>query len=227
MTDRSHENSQNADSRLRILKQASWAGILGNLALAGLKIFGGLVSGSLAVVGDGIDSLSDVVTSMVTLYAAKAAAMPPDPEHPWGHGRVETIATKTLSLIIIMAGLQLIIMTFRKITGEVPPVVPESFALWAAGISIVGKFILAVYKYKAGKRAESQMMLTDALNMRNDIILSLSVIARSVLHPRSSSAHHRSHCRIPGQSLDYMGRDRCVPQNEHRVDGRDERHRSV
>ena len=164
-------------ARLQILKRASWAGIVGNLLLSGLKIAAGFISGSLAVVGDGIDSLSDVVTSMVTLYAAKAAAVPPDPEHPWGHGRAETIATKTLSLIIIMAGLQLLIMTFRKITGAELAELPGRIALLASGISIFGKFGLAIFKHSAGRRAASRMMLADALNMRNDIILSLTVLA--------------------------------------------------
>ncbi|RKX72758.1 MAG: cation transporter [Spirochaetes bacterium] len=162
--------------RLNVLKKASWAGIIGNLLLSALKITAGLVSSSLAVVGDGIDSLSDVVTSMVTLYAAKAGAAPPDPEHPWGHGRAETIATKTLSLVIIMAGLQLLTMTVRKITGAEISNIPGKFALLASGISIIGKSALAAYKFHAGRITESQMMHADAINMRNDILLSFVVL---------------------------------------------------
>jgi cation diffusion facilitator family transporter len=162
--------------RLSLLKRASWAGIVGNLILSAMKIFAGLFSGSLAVVGDGIDSLSDVVTSMVTLYAAKAGAAPPDPEHPWGHGRVETIATKTLSLIIIMAGLQLLAMTLRKLTGSISPELPGRLALIASGISIVGKTALAAYKSRAARKTGSRMMQADAINMRNDILLSFAVL---------------------------------------------------
>ncbi len=164
------------EKRLTVLKKASWAGIIGNLLLSALKITAGLISSSLAVVGDGIDSLSDVVTSMVTLYAAKAGAAPPDPEHPWGHGRVETIATKTLSLIIIMAGLQLLTMTAKKITGADITDIPGKFALLASGISIIGKSALAAYKFHAGRITESQMMHADAINMRNDILLSFVVL---------------------------------------------------
>lgn len=167
---------QTAQERLRVLKRASWAGIAGNLILSAIKIVAGLLSGSLAVVGDGIDSLSDVVTSMVTLYAAKAGAAPPDPEHPWGHGRVETIATKTLSLIIVMAGLQLLTMTLRKLTGGVSEELPGRIALIASGISILGKSGLAVYKFYAGRVTESRMMQADAMNMRNDILLSFAVL---------------------------------------------------
>lgn len=176
MKDSGEPRQLTAQERLKVLKSASWAGIVGNLALSAMKIAAGLLSGSLAVIGDGIDSLSDVVTSMVTLYAAKAGAAPPDPEHPWGHGRVETIATKTLSLIIVMAGLQLLTMTLRKLTGGVSTEIPGRIALIASGISILGKAGLAVYKYRAGRITGSQMMQADAINMRNDILLSFAVL---------------------------------------------------
>ena len=164
------------EKRLSLLKKASWAGIIGNLFLSILKITAGIIASSLAVIGDGIDSLSDVVTSMVTLYAAKAGAVPPDPDHPWGHGRVETIATKTLSLIIIMAGLQLLSMTVRKLTGAEIVEIPGKLALAASGISIAGKSMLAGYKFHAGRITESHMMRADAINMRNDILLSFAVL---------------------------------------------------
>ena len=177
------KKTETVSSRLSILKKASWAGIIGNTLLALLKIISGLVSGSIAVTGDGIDSLSDVATSTVTLYAAKAAAEPPDPEHPWGHGRIETIATKTLSLIIIMAGLQLLSMTVKKIMGVMPVEIPGKIAITASIISIIGKTALAFYKHHAGKVTESSMMKADALNMRNDILLSVTVLS-SVLFTR-------------------------------------------
>lgn len=169
--------SRSPQTRLRILKKASWAGIIGNTTLSAVKIIAGWLSGSLAVVGDGLDSLTDVVTSMVTLYAAKTGAAPPDAEHPWGHGRAETIATKTLSLIIIMAGIQLFLMSFRKITGDADRVAPGQLALLVSGISILGKAGLAMYKHRAGKMAESPMMSVDAMHTRNDIFLSFSVLA--------------------------------------------------
>jgi len=176
MKETAETDSISPEKRLELLKRASWAGIVGNLFLSALKISAGLVSSSLAVIGDGIDSLSDVVTSMVTLYAAKAGAAPPDPEHPWGHGRVETIATKTLSLIIIMAGLQLFTMTIRKLTGAEITEIPGQFALIASGVSIIGKTLLAVYKFHAGRVTGSRMMQADAINMRNDILLSFAVL---------------------------------------------------
>jgi len=165
----------NPRERLKMLRRASWIGIVGNLMLSAMKVAGGFIAGSLAVVGDGLDSLSDVVTSLVTLRTAQTASRPPDTEHPWGHGRAETIATKTLSLIVMMAGFQLLVMTASKITGGGSADVPGRVALVVSGISILGKGVLSLVKYRAGVKTESRMMKADALNMRNDILLSLLV----------------------------------------------------
>ena len=76
-------------------------GIIGNGILAVLKVSFGLISGSLALVGDGID-FTDIVTGFIILFAAKIMSKPPDREHPYGHHRAETIATVLLAFIIFL-----------------------------------------------------------------------------------------------------------------------------
>ncbi len=162
--------------RLRLIQTASWVSILSNFLLAGIKISVGLLSGSYAVIGDGIESLSDVITSIVILYSATVGATPPDPEHPWGHGRLEIITTKTLSIIMIMAGVQIFYITLRRLINTDIPEIPDSAALYAAGISIAWKTGLAIYKNKVGKTTGSSMMIADTRNMINDIVLSILVL---------------------------------------------------
>lgn len=169
--------NQTPEERLHLLKTASWIGICGNFILAGMKIIAGMLSGSFALIGDGIDSLSDVITSIVILYAATVGAAPPDPEHPWGHGRLEIIATKTLSLLMIVAGLQILILTIRRLMDADMTGIPGRIGLYAIGVSIVGKACLAVYKFRVSKITESQMIATYAQNMLNDILLSVLVLA--------------------------------------------------
>ena len=163
--------------RIRIIRRTSWIGILGNGALALIKIILGLLSGSVAVVADGIDSSTDIVTSLITLFTANIISEPPDREHPWGHARAETIATKALSFFIFFAGAQLFISTVENLIEKSIREIPGTWALMATGISILGKIILALNKYSAGKRTKSSMLMADAKNMQNDIILSLSVLA--------------------------------------------------
>jgi len=163
--------------RTAAIKKTSVVGILGNGALAALKVTTGFITGSFALVSDGIDSSTDVLTSLVTYITAGISAQPPDEGHPYGHGRAETVATKLVAFIIFFAGSQLIVSAVRKLfTGELQSV-PGIAALYAAGISIAGKAALGIYKYRIGRKYQSPMILADAVNMRNDVLISLSVLA--------------------------------------------------
>ncbi len=155
----------------------SWIAIVGNLLLALLKIIVGTRAGSLAVLGDGIDSTTDIVASGITLFAARIIAKPPDREHPYGHFRAETIASKTLSFIIFFAGAQLALSTVRRVISGEYGGVPEIAALYAAAISIAGKVALSVLLSRSGKKLDSSMLLANGKNMQSDILISTGVLA--------------------------------------------------
>lgn len=163
-------------TRAAVIQKASWVGIIGNAFLSIIKITAGIISGSFALLGDGIDSATDIVTSVVTLFTSKIADRPPDEVHPYGHGRAETVATKALSFIIFFAGAQLALTTIKKLFETTVRNIPEFFAIYFVIISILGKAFLAYYKYRAGRKVNSSMLLADAKNMMNDILISISVL---------------------------------------------------
>ncbi|MDB4303414.1 cation diffusion facilitator family transporter [Desulfosarcina sp.] len=165
-----------SQERTQQIKQASWVGILGNSLLAILKIVIGFISGSLAVVGDGIDSLSDVLTYIITLFTARIISKPPDYKFPYGYRKAETISTKVLSFIIFFAGAQLLISTIGRLIDNEPREMPSIIAIYVTVVSIFGKGILAVWQFKIGKRINSAMIIANAKNMRNDILISSSVL---------------------------------------------------
>lgn len=162
--------------RSQQLKRASWIGIIGNSFLAILKITIGFISGSLAVIGDGIDTLSDILTYVITLFTARIISKPPDTKYPYGYKKAETISTKVLSFIIFFAGAQLLIATSSRIISQEPREMPSMIAIYVTVVSIIGKSILAVWQFKIGKRTESSMLIANAKNMRNDILISSSVL---------------------------------------------------
>jgi cation diffusion facilitator family transporter len=164
------------NNRTAVIQKASWVGIIGNAILAALKITAGILSGSLALLGDGIDSATDIVTSIVTLFTSKIVDRPPDERHPYGHGRAETVATKALSFIIFFAGAQLALTTIKNLFENPERNIPDFFAIYFVIISIFGKSFLAYYKYRAGKKVNSSMLLADSKNMINDILISVSVL---------------------------------------------------
>ncbi|MDQ1351001.1 MAG: Cation transporter [Acidobacteriota bacterium] len=164
------------ENRQKEITRASWIAIIGNALLSISKIVVGLISGSLAVVSDGIDSATDIVTSLITLLTARIIAKPPDMGYPYGYERADTIAAKTLSFIIFFAGAQLGISTAVKVFGNQQQQLPSTLALYITGISIVGKFLLAQCLARVGKKMKSPMLIVNAKNMQNDIVISGAVL---------------------------------------------------
>ncbi len=174
---RQQRNDTEDSYRLRLIRAAGWTALAGNGILAAVKIVLGFLSGSLAVIGDGIDSSTDVAIACITLIVSHVISRPSDTEHPWGHGRAETTATLVLAFIIFFAGAQLGISAVKQLfTGETASL-PSRLALIATEISIAGKALLAWSQYALGKKAGSSMVLANARNMQSDILISVSVLA--------------------------------------------------
>ncbi|MGP1454750.1 MAG: cation diffusion facilitator family transporter [Treponema sp.] len=165
--------------RSKIIRQASAIALGGNLLLCSIKIIIGLASGSLAVLGDGVDSATDTGIAVMALIVSFIINKPSDKEHPWGHARAETIASFILTFIIMLAGIQLLIAAIQRLLsiyrGMNAPF-PTKAAFAATIISILGKLLLSLNQYLAGKKTNSVMLLANARNMLNDIIISSSVL---------------------------------------------------
>jgi cation diffusion facilitator family transporter len=156
--------------------RASKVSIAGNAALSILKIVVGILAGSFAVVADGIDSATDIITSFVTLYTAHIIARPPDPKFPYGYNKADTIATKVLAFIIFFAGAQLAITTSGRLIEQDEGVMPSMFAIYIIIVSIIGKLLLSRYLKSVGKLVDSAMLIANARNMQNDVVISVSVL---------------------------------------------------
>ncbi len=163
------------DKKAQIIK-ASWVSIIGNGILSALKISIGLIAGSLAVVGDGIDSFMDIVTSIITLITARIISRPPNAKYPYGYEKADTIASKALSFVIFFAGAQLAVSTIRKFMHAQEAALPDKMAIVITIVSIFGKLALSYYQFRVGKKNNSVMLISNAKNMQNDVLISLSVL---------------------------------------------------
>ena len=163
-------------NRSSIIRIASLIALIGNFLLAALKISAGMYAGSLAVIGDGIDSTMDILIAVMTLIVSAVIAKPADKGHPWGHGRAETIATSLLSMILFFAGGQLILSSVQRLIIGSESEVPGTFAIIATIISIAGKILLAYSQYLFGKKINSAMLKANAKNMTADVITSAGVL---------------------------------------------------
>lgn len=163
-------------NRAAVIRTASIIALAGNAVLATAKIATGFLAGSLAVIGDGIDSSTDVVIAIISLVVAGVIARPADEDHPWGHGRAETVATTILSFILFFAGGQLIINAAKDLLSGAERQVPGTAALAVTAFSILGKLLLAWTQFSMGKRVGSAMLIANGKNMRSDVIISAGVL---------------------------------------------------
>jgi len=156
--------------------RASWVSIAGNALLAVLKLVIGFISGSFAVIADGIDSATDIVSSVVTLVAARIVLRPPNIKFPYGYSKADTVATKVLSMMIFIAGAQLAIATIQRLIEQGEASLPSMLAIYVTIFSMLGKIILSLYLRGVGKKYNSNMMITMGKHMRSDMLISSTVL---------------------------------------------------
>lgn len=163
-------------TREKILIRSSYFSAAGNAILSAAKIATGIISGSLAVTGDGIDSAADVLISFVMIFTAHIVSRPPNRKYVYGYEKAESIATKILSLIIFYAGIQMLVSSVQSFFSYQTKEMPAAIAIYVTVFSIVGKLALAWYQYRQGKKINSSMLIANAVNMRSDVLISVSVL---------------------------------------------------
>lgn len=104
--------------REKIIIRTSIISIVLNIVLVGFKALVGFFANSIAIISDAINNLSDVISSIIAIAGTKFAAKKPDKEHPYGHGRIEYIASFIISAIIIYAGIAAFIESCKKIINQ-------------------------------------------------------------------------------------------------------------
>ena len=166
----------NGGENMRQVLRALYVSIVGNGVLAVAKLLVGFLGGSFAVVSDGIDSASDVAISIVMIVTARIMERKPNKKYVYGYAKAESIATKILSLVIFFAGAEMFISALGHLFSDEPSVMPDTIAIYVTLFSIVCKLLLSVYQTTVGKRAGSSMLVANGINMRNDMIISSSVL---------------------------------------------------
>lgn len=151
-------------------------GAVVNLFLALAQLVGGFFSQSQALIADGIHTLSDLASDFVVLFAAKLASKDADEDHPYGHGRIETVATIILGLSLSSIGVGIAIDAFGRLTHPELLLNPSIWGLFFAGLAIVSKETLFHYTMRTAKRINSPMLKANAWHHRSDAISSLVVL---------------------------------------------------
>lgn len=163
--------------RERYVKEArrvTWLGLVGNLGLCVLKLVGGVLGNSQAVVADGVHSLTDSSTDITILLGVGFWSKPPDSTHPHGHRRIETLITTAIGILLMAVATGLAyraIATLQTPRGHAPGWI----ALVAAVVSILSKEGLFRWTASVGRRISSSAILANAWHHRSDAFSSVPV----------------------------------------------------
>lgn len=178
MTTRHKKANQSASQQVNeaaIIKNLSLVSVIGNAILSGFKMFAGIVGNSGAMISDAIHSFSDVLTTLIAWIGVKVSKRAADHSHPYGHERLECVASLLLGIVLLATGIGVGKAGVENIlSGNYETLaVPSTIALVAAIISIVGKEAMYWYTRYYAKLINSSAFLADAWHHRSDAFSSI------------------------------------------------------
>jgi cation diffusion facilitator family transporter len=166
--------------------------MLVSAALAAAKIVVGLHANSTAVVSDGLESVGDVLTSGLVMFGLMIAAKPPDDQHPYGHGRLETLSALVVGMILIASGSLIAFRSLQRAWESQHA--PAAYAVWPLIASIAVKSAMSLTKWRLGRRIQSSALTADAWHDTVDVLsgtVALIAVGITLLDPaRFGAADH-------------------------------------
>ena len=172
---RKEGNPLEPSNRLKVGKLEGYLSIFSNLFLFGIKLFLGLISQSIALLADAFHTLMDVATSGIVILGFKLSQKPADAEHPFGHGRAETISSLLIAFLIGLVGIEFLKSSIARLynSGEL---MVDPRMIFIIIITIAIKEIMARVSYEMGELIESDILKGDAVHHRSDMLSSLLVV---------------------------------------------------
>lgn len=168
------------DKRNKEIVKVSIIGIIANVFLSGFKAVIGFITGSIAIVLDAVNNISDAASSIITIVGTKLANKKPDREHPFGHGRAEYLTAMVISVIILYAGITSLTESIKKV---IKPTTPEYniASLIIIAVAILVKVVLGEYVKRKGKELNSTSLVNSGQDAKLDSVISLSTLIAAII----------------------------------------------
>ena len=170
------------DERVRSAygKAASFMGIGANALLFAGKLIAGALSGSVAIMADAVNNLSDASSSVVSLLGFKLADKPADADHPYGHGRFEYLSGLMVAVMILVIGVELLKSSVEKIVSPTPVAMSAVTVVVLVG-SIAVKLWMMAMNRRIGRKIDSKTLIATADDSRNDVVATSAVLIAMVI----------------------------------------------
>jgi len=160
--------------------RAAWISIASNSLLIVLKVVAGVITGSVAIITEAVHSSIDLVASIVAFFSVRKAHEPADESHPYGHEKVENLASAFEGVLIVLGAAIIIFEAIRKLTGE-PHVEKLGFGIVVIGFSAVANLFVSRFLYRRARDTDSPALEGDAAHLYTDALTSLGVLVALAL----------------------------------------------
>ena len=180
---KNHESFENPEVRKSYGTLASVVGVVINFILAAIKLVAGILAASVAITADALNNLSDAGSSVITFFSFKLSAKPADKGHPFGHARMEYIASMVVSFLILLVGFEMLIDSIGRIIDPkgVMPVEISPIVIAILTISVLMKLWLALFYRKIGKKINSSVVRAASADSFSDSISTIAVLASTII----------------------------------------------
>lgn len=180
---KNYENTSDPSVRKAYGTLSSVVGIIINLILAIFKLLCGILSNSVSIMADAFNNLSDSGTAVITLISFKISSRPADKEHPFGHARMEYIASMIVSFIIMLVGAELLLDSGKTLLGlsDKKETTVTTLTIVILAASIIVKLLLALFYRSIGKTIDSSVVLAASADSFSDSFSTLAVLASSIV----------------------------------------------
>ena len=166
--------------RARRIIRTSLIGVAANVLLAAFKAAVGLTAGSVAVVMDAVNNLSDALGSVLTLAGVQLARRPPNAKHPFGYGRIEYFSAVSIAALVLAAGAGSLVESLRKIVN---PATPEfgMASLVVVAVAVAAKLALGRYVSAQGRACNSDALIASGADASFDAVLTVATLVGALL----------------------------------------------
>ncbi len=172
---KNYQNIEDEKTRNSYVYLGSIVGIICNLVLSVVKIAVGVVSGSVSVLADGFNNLSDMASSVITMIGIKLANRPADKEHPFGHGRMEYLSALVVAFMVMLVGVQFIKSSIDRIMNPVP-ITFEMIPFILLLLSLMVKLWLSRFNRYVGNKINSSALKAASVDALGDVFTSSCVL---------------------------------------------------
>lgn len=162
-------------------KKVLWIILFLNLFVLIIKIFAGIMTRSLSILGDAAHSAVDSLNNVIGLFVLKFATEPPDREHPYGHGKFETLAAFAIVIFLAIACVEIAHGSVNRLIHPVELPLFKKEVVWLLVVTLIVNIMVWYYERKKGKEISSHLLVADSSHTGSDVLITFSVLASQIL----------------------------------------------